>query len=171
MIKIRKTIGFLIKNLLFNNKQVNKHIKVMEITLKRTVFTEESTVGEILINGVFQCFCIEDKDRGLTQSMPLTEVTSKKIYGVTAIPYGRYEVAITFSNRMQKYLPILIGVPAFDGIRIHGGNTAADSLGCILPGNKKSANMVSESKLAFADLFAKMKAVEKKEKIYITITK
>lgn len=143
----------------------------MELVLKRTVFTEESTISELSINGVFQCFVLEDKDRGLTQSMPLTEVNTKKVHALTAIPYGRYEVVSTFSNRFQKYLPLLVNVPGFEGIRIHPGNKSTDTEGCLLPGNKKGVNVVSESKLAFEAVFAKIKAVEKKEKIFITITK
>lgn len=141
----------------------------MELLVKRTTFTEESTVGELYVNGKFECYVIEDKDRGLTKDMPLATIEQKKVYGKTAIPKGRYEVAITFSNHFQKYLPLLLGVPGYEGIRIHSGNTAADSLGCILPGKIKGKNVVQQSRPAFEALFSKLKAVEKKEKIFITI--
>jgi hypothetical protein len=141
----------------------------MQIVLKRKEFTEQSTIGEIWVDGKLECLCIEDKDRGLTKDMPLAEVKAKKVYAKTAIPKGTYQVILSFSNRFQKYLPELLEVPGFAGIRIHAGNTADDSEGCILPGKIKGTNRVAESRVAFNALFAKMKAVEKKEKIWITI--
>lgn len=143
----------------------------MEIELIRKTFTETSTIGEIRINGMFECYSLEDKDRGLVKSMPLSEIKQKKIYAKTAIPEGRYQVVITYSNRFKKYLPLLINVPGFEGIRIHPGNTAADTEGCLLCGTEKGKNVIINSRAAFNKLFSKLKAVEKKEKIYITITK
>jgi hypothetical protein len=141
----------------------------MEIEVRRKEFTPISTISEVYVDGKFECYAIEDMDRGLLDSMSETEIKSKKIHGVTAIPKGRYKIVISFSNRFQKYLPELIGVKGFAGIRIHSGNTSADSEGCILPGTTKALNFVGSSVKAFTALFAKMKAVEKKEKIYITI--
>lgn len=141
----------------------------MELKLVRTEKTEESTIGNLYVNGIWEAFVLEDKDRGLTQSMPLDEIKSLKVHGKTAIPAGKYEVAITFSNRFQKYLPLLLNVPGYEGIRIHPGNTEADSSGCLLPGKTRGLNLVGESRKAFADLFAKLKAVEKKEKVFIEI--
>lgn len=141
----------------------------MEIEVRRKEFTETSTVSEIYVDGKFECYAIEDKDRGLLDSMTEEVIKSKKVYAKTAIPKGRYKVVISFSNRFKKYLPELIGVKGFAGIRIHSGNTAADSEGCILPGQTKSKDFVGNSVKAFTALFAKMKKVEKTEKIYITI--
>jgi Family of unknown function (DUF5675) len=93
----------------------------------------------------------------------------KKIYGMTAIPKGKYEIAITFSNKFQTYLPLLLKVPNYEGVRIHPGNTDADTLGCILVGLGKGKDMITESRKAFSVLFKKMQAVAKKEKIFITI--
>ena len=59
---------------------------------------------------------------------------AQKIMGISAIPEGRYAVVITWSPRMKQWLPLLLGVPMFSGIRIHAGNTAADTAGCILVG-------------------------------------
>jgi hypothetical protein len=141
----------------------------MELKLIRKDRTEESTIGDLSINGVFECYILEDKDRGLTQSMSLEEIKALKIHGKTAIPSGAYQVAITFSNRFQKYLPLLIDVPGFSGIRIHSGTNADHSSGCLLPGEFKNTNRVAESRKAFQKLFDKLKAVEKKEKIVIVI--
>lgn len=143
----------------------------MDLILKRKTFSEESTIGELYVNGVFACFTLEDKDRGLTKTMPIQDIMARKVYGQTAIPYGTYDIAITYSNRFEKYLPLLINVPGFEGIRIHPGNTAKDTHGCLLTGKLKGNNIIGNSVAAFKEIFAKLKAVEKKEKIRITITK
>ena len=141
----------------------------MELTYNRKIKTDNSTIGELYVNGVFECFLLEDKDRGLTDKMSLFEINQKKIFGETAIPSGRYEIVITYSNRFKQYLPLLLGVKGYEGVRIHPGNNKSHTLGCLLCGNKKGVDVVLESKLAFNNLFKKLKAVEKKEKIFITI--
>lgn len=129
----------------------------MELVLKRLIKTEKSTIGELSINGSFECYTLEDAER------------ISKVYGRTAIPKGRYEVIINYSNRFKQYMPLLLNVPDYEGVRIHSGNTANDTLGCILVGQKKGVDVIGASRLAYKALFNKMKAVEKKEKIFITI--
>lgn len=141
----------------------------MELELRRTTRTNVSTIGELYINGIKECYILEDKDRGLKQSDTLESIKKNKVHELTAIPSGRYRIIISFSNRFQKYLPELLEVPGYAGIRIHSGNTEADSLGCLLPGTTKTTNFVGNSVKAFTALFTKLKAAEKKEKIYITI--
>ena len=141
----------------------------MDLKLIRKERTDISTIGYLHVNGAFECFILEDTDRGLKQTQSLEEIKAAKVHGKTCIPAGKYEVAITFSNRFQKYLPLLINVPGFEGIRIHPGNTAADTEGCLLPGEFRNHNQVINSKKAFSKLFDKLKAVEKKEKIFIEI--
>ena len=130
----------------------------MQLQLIRKVFTDQSTIGELSVNGAFECFTLEDKVRPV------------KIKGETAIPGGTYEVAVTFSNKFQKFLPLLLDVPNFDGIRIHTGNTAKDTLGCILVGQGKGVDSISSSRLAFGPLFEKIQSVVRTEKIFIEIT-
>lgn len=144
----------------------------MELFLRREIFTDVSTIGVLSINGQFECYILEDKDRGLSDDMPLAEIVATKVYGKTAIPYGRYEVDWTLSNRFKVFMPILKNVKGYDGIRIHKGNTEIDSLGCLLCGRKRANNMVTESTLATNKLYNKIETAKKQgKKIYITITK
>ena len=86
----------------------------------------------------------------------------RKIKGCSAIPEGRYAVVITWSPKMQKWLPILLGVPMFSGIRIHAGNTSNDTEGCILVGQNLKKGMVLNSRKHVK--IVKEKIVEAKDK-------
>ena len=84
-----------------------------------------------------------------------------KVKGRSAIPEGRYAVVISYSKRFQAWLPILLGVPKFEGVRIHAGNTAADTEGCILVGKNREVGKVLDSRIWLHRL--KQKIVEAKE--------
>ena len=77
-------------------------------------------------------------------------VASWKIHGKTAIPAGTYRLAWTWSKRFQRNTLQLLDVPGFEGIRIHPGNTSADTEGCILPGLSTDRVGVQNSKIALA---------------------
>jgi len=119
----------------------------MELKLKRFYWAPTYTVGKLYINGEYFCDTIEDTDRMLKQSMSLDEIKKIKVYGLTAIPYGRYNILMNRQSAKFKdrswakfcngYLPYLESVPGFEGVLIHVGNTAADTLGCILVGYNK----------------------------------
>jgi len=130
----------------------------MEIILDRRIETKNSTIGELFVNNKFQCYTLEDIER------------PEKVWGKTAIPKGRYEVVITYSAKFKKYLPLLLNVPNYKGIRIHAGNTAIDTDGCILVGRIKQTDKILESVKAMNELLPILKSVEKKEKIFLTIT-
>lgn len=143
----------------------------MEMRLIRTTFTEASTIGELWIGDERVCFILEDTDRGLASDMPLEVITHKKQRGVTAIPAGRYEVVVNRSPKFGRDLPLLLDVPGFEGIRIHSGNTPADTLGCLLPGGQASDDFVGGSRVAFRLLFAKINAALQHEQVFITISR
>ena len=126
----------------------------LEIVLKRLRFTDTYTEGELWINHTFFCNTIEDKNRDIDKDGKLDE---EKVYGKTCIPYGIYEVINSFSNHFQKILPEVLKVPGFSGVRIHSGNTADDSLGCIIIGKKVSPGIVSSGRPLQADLVEKIK--------------
>jgi hypothetical protein len=94
----------------------------------------------------------------------------EKVYGETAIPAGRYRVEITMSPRFKQLMPLLIDVPGYAGVRIHPGNKAADTEGCILPGTLRSHNQVQNSRVAYAALYAQIKAAQDaKEEVWIDV--
>lgn len=127
----------------------------MKIRVKRMHYTSESITGILYVDGQQQCYTIEDVEREV------------KVPGKTAIPKGTYKVIINDSVRFKRKLPLLLDVPNFVGVRIHSGNTAADTEGCIIVGRTLGNNFVGESRLAFTALFNKMLLA--KEPITITI--
>lgn len=141
----------------------------MELLLKRLIKTDNSTIGELSINGVFECYILEDPDRGLTSEMSLEEIKERKIKERTAIPTGRYQVIFNYSNKFKKFMPLLLNVKGFEGIRIHKGNVPVDTEGCLLPGLVIKKDCVLQSKNAFEPLEKKLYKAFKIEKVYITI--
>jgi len=137
----------------------------MELTLIRKTLTERSTIGDLLIDDEFYCYTLEDTCR---QDFP--DGKFKKIKGETAIPYGRYEVIVNFSNRFQKEMPLLLNVPYYTGVRIHSGSFASHTEGCILVGKTKGDDWIGNSKSTFNSLFPILRSALKKGKVWITIT-
>ena len=126
----------------------------MKIEVKRLHKGEHSVIGELTIDGIWQCYTLEDLERDV------------KIKGETAIPKGTYKVIINQSNRFKRLLPLLLDVPGFEGVRIHSGNTNHDTEGCILVGRTRSDDFIGQSRKAFDSLFKKM---NKAKEITLTI--
>ena len=148
----------------------------MEILVRRIAKRPTYTIGRMYIDGKYVCDTLEDTDRGLKQSMSLEEIKKKKIYGKTAIPTGTYKVTMDvvspkFKNRVwaKPYggkLPRLIAVPGYEGVLIHAGNKAEDSLGCVLVGENKVVGQVINSQATFKKV---MNILTKGDNITITI--
>ena len=138
----------------------------MEIYVKRTAKRPEYTIGRLFINtkkGYPLCNTLEPTWRDYAHG-------EKKIKGCSAIPEGRYEVVVNYSPKKKKTLPLLLGVPMFQGIRIHSGNTSNDTEGCILVGENRAKGMVLESRYWMAQLMLRIDAARARgEKIWITI--
>lgn len=128
----------------------------MELTLIRSVFTSQSTIGRLYVDGKYECYTLEDMVR-----------EGPKVKHKTAIPAGRYPVRMGYSPRFGKKMPRVEDVPNFSGILIHKGNTASDTSGCILVGRTAGENFIGESRLAFAALVEKLNAA--KTPIWFTI--
>ena len=118
----------------------------MKLSLHRKWFSEKSTVGILYVDGSFFSYTLED----------VVRPAGEKIKGKTAIPWGTYPVVVTFSDRFQKPLPLLIGVPNFVGVRIHGGNSAENTEGCVLVGMTHSTDFIGNSQMALTKLLDKL---------------
>lgn len=130
----------------------------MRLVIKRIFKGKDYTIGKMYINGEYFCDTLEDVVR-----------EGEKVYGQTAIPDGIYEIVLTMSNRFKKILPLLLKVPNFEGVRIHSGNSAADTEGCILVGKNKEKGKVLQSRAVFLQLMEKLEPIDGKEKITIEI--
>ena len=139
------------------------------LLLKRTTRTDKSTIGELHLNGKFFCYTLEDRDRGLKKTDSLLSIKARKLIGITAIPAGRYEVALTWSNRFKKYMPQLLNVPGYEGVRIHVGNYPEETEGCLLVGIGKGTDKIIDSRTAFTALMQQLESAVTKGKIFITI--
>ena len=154
----------------------------MKILVDRKWKKETYTIGKLYVDGVFFSNTLEDKDRGLTNSMSLKEIKKMKKAGETAIPTGTYKVRMDIvspkysksswyvKNCNGSRMPRLEKVPGYDGVLIHAGNTAKDTEGCILVGKNDVKGMVTKSKDYFLKLYNIMYTAYKKgENIEITI--
>lgn len=144
----------------------------MKILVKRKYLNDNNTISNVYVDNIFECFFCEDKVREV-EGVPVSEW---KIPKETAIPRGTYNVVITYSNRFKRMLPELQNVEGFTGVRIHSGNTEADTEGCFLTGRSISGiNGVGgitggTSKAAFAPLFEKIRsALACKQKVTLTV--
>lgn len=116
----------------------------MRLTLRRMPTTAAgATPGDLYVEGRWFCYTLEDAIREPWRKEP----------GKTAIPMGWYRVQINYSPRFQVYMPMLLDVPHFSGIRIHPGNTVADTDGCLLVGTTRGLNQLQGSRVAYDRLF------------------
>lgn len=140
------------------------------LVLHRKFRGPDYTIGKLYWqNGtkeVYICDILEDPVRNKITSSLNNFV---KVFGKTAIPYGTYEIIRSFSNRFNKVLPLLLNVPHYDGVRIHSGNTAEDTDGCLLPGFNKVKGKVVDSRKVFKDLDNRLVKWLKTGKVYIQI--
>lgn len=148
----------------------------MEITVERKWKKDGYTIGTLSINskrlgdGKHYCCTLEDTDRGLEQNMSLEKILFLKKPHLTAIPTGRYQITVTYSPHFKRNLPLLNNVPGYSGVRIHPGNTAEDTDGCILVGENNAKGRVNNSKYWFALVMQQIfLALNKGEKVFITI--
>ena len=140
----------------------------MKLLLKRIAKRDTYTIGKLYIDGQYFCDTIEDKDRGLKQSMSLSEILRLKIQNRTAIPTGTYKITINvvsprfskkdfyIQNANKGRVPRLLNIPGFDGVLMHVGTDENSSSGCIIVGKNKIVGKVLESKDTFIKLYKKL---------------
>lgn len=143
----------------------------MELLLPRDTFTPQSCIGDLSIDGIFECHVLEPTARGLNSEMPLDKIQAVKITGRTAIPTGRYKINLYFSPEHNRKVPILLNVPGFEYVEIHVGNWAKDSRTCLLVGTTKATDFVGNSVIAFNKLYPKIEtAINNGDEVWITVT-
>lgn len=153
----------------------------MKLRVERKWPKATYTIGRLYVDGIYFCNTLEDRDRELKQTDSEAYIKSRKVYGETAVPKGTYGVAMNVTSPKyaavawywqlcQGKMPRLLSVKGFDGILIHPGNTALDTLGCILVGKNTKVGQLTQSKDTFKELYKRMKkAADKGEEITIEI--
>jgi hypothetical protein len=134
---------------------------MMYLRLLRRRFTDQSTIGDLYLNGKFFCFTLEDT----------TRAPGIKIDGQTAIPFGTYQVSVTYSPAFKTDLPLIEAVPGFSGVRIHNGVDNTHTKGCILVGySRQGKDRIGDSRAALKDLMAEFAKAGNKATLEITPT-
>lgn len=140
----------------------------MKLTLKRIALRPTYTIGKLYIDDVYFCDTIEDTVRDLNKNGKFDN-GEKKVHSKTAIPYGIYEIKWTYSPKFKKYTPQLMNVPSFEGIRIHAGNTSADTEGCLILGKNKQVGKVLNSRATINKFYPIIKNACSNGKVTIEI--
>ena len=142
----------------------------MKLELYRKYRKNGYTIGLLYANGNFVCNTLEDTDRGLTNAMSERQIATIKIKGKTAIPTGTYPIIVTYSQRFKKQMPLLCNVKGFEGIRVHSGNIANDTEGCILCGMNTKVGEITSSRAWTEKVYSLINnAISKRESVTIDI--
>lgn len=140
----------------------------MKLTLKRIALRSTYTIGKLYVDDEYFCDTLEDTVRDTNKSGKFDN-GEQKIKGKTAIPYGTYEIKWTYSPRFKKYTPQLMNVPSFEGIRVHAGNTSADTEGCLILGENKQVGKVLNSRATINKFYPIIKEACSNGKVTIEI--
>ena len=142
----------------------------MEIKLIRKYYQAKYTIGRLYVNNRFFSDCLEPPSLHLTERSALGTILIAKYKGYRAIPTGRYRILITRSRRFGRWLPLLLNVKGFEGIRIHAGNKPEDTRGCILLGFNRRKGYVLDSTRCVLTLVKKMtEAIAQGEKVFMEV--
>jgi hypothetical protein len=131
----------------------------MELELRRLPSTDKCTHGDLYLDGTWFCYTLEDI------------VREKKIPGETAIPAGFYRIIYNWSPKFQKKLPLLLDVPNFSGVRIHAGNRPTDTEGCVILGEGRTVDSVTDSRKAVVRLIEQIAEASSAREIITIVIK
>ncbi|MBP3619246.1 MAG: hypothetical protein J6J24_01150 [Clostridia bacterium] len=152
----------------------------MKVNVVRRYNNSKYCIGDLYVDGVWFSNTIEDTDRGLDNSMSVSDIKKKKVYAQTAIPTGTYDLTIDiispkfyqkpyYKSFCNGYVPRVLNVKGFDGILIHKGVNQNSSAGCLIVGYNTIKGQVTNTQQAFEKLYKLFKqAKNKKEKMTIT---
>ena len=142
----------------------------MEIKLIRKYYQAKYTIGRLYVNNRFFSDSLEPPSLHLTERSALGTILIANYKGYRAIPTGRYRILITRSRRFGRWLPLLLNVKGFEGIRIHAGNKPEDTRGCILLGFNRRKGYVLDSTRCVLTLVKMMtEAIAKGEKVFVEV--
>ena len=133
----------------------------MKLTVVRTQFGTDATNGILLVDGIFECFTLEDQYQAV------------KVMHETCIPEGTYDIKFrTVGGFHEKYkkkyqnahygMLHLQDVPNFTYILIHGGNTDEHTSGCLIVGETQQDldiskdGFISRSQIAYKKMYRKV---------------
>ena len=128
----------------------------MRLTLKRIANKPTYVIGKLYINGKYFCDTLEDVDRGLDSTMTEEEIKKIKVKSETAIPTGIYKIILNYSPKFKKVMPLITNVKGYSGVRIHTGNSAKDTEGCLLVGKNTIVGRLTESRKMYDALFKRL---------------
>lgn len=145
----------------------------MKLVVQRKYRKDKYTIGKLFVDGVYFCDTLEDPDRGLDNSMSLSQILKIKIKGDTAIPYGKYNLSLSivspkysnfarfpYAKIANGKMPRVMGIKGFDGVLIHAGNSARDTMGCLLVGENKVKGQVINSQATWTRLYKKLQTAK-----------
>lgn len=128
----------------------------MRLTLKRIANRPTYCIGKLYINGKYFADVLEDTDRGLDSTMTEEDIKKIKVKGETAIPTGIYKIILNYSPKFKKVMPLITNVKGYSGVRIHTGNSAKDTEGCLLVGKNTIVGRLTESRKMYDALFKRL---------------
>jgi hypothetical protein len=127
---------------------------MIRLTVQRDTFTENSTTGEMLVDGAFFCYTLE----------PRSDQSGGKPY---CIPAGTYSVTLSYSTHNAMVVPHVNDVPGFTEIEIHPGNFPSDTEGCCLVGETRGVDVLGSSRIVFESLMVKLQTDDEITVTYI----
>ena len=133
----------------------------MKLTVVRTQFGTDATNGLLFIDGIFECYTLEDQYQAV------------KVMHETCIPEGTYDLKFRktggfHAKYSERYKNSHYGmlhiqdVPNFTYILIHTGNTDEHTSGCLIVGETQQDLEVSKdgfigsSAVAYKKMYAKV---------------